>query len=181
MIKLVKLTEFNHLMSALLSAIKNMEQEGINQWDQVYPSKETMIADINSNTLHGFYDLNTLCGFVALNNDQPQEYHTINWQCVDDNPLVVHRLCVDPKYQGQGIAKKLIKFTEEYAAENNYQSIRLDAFCDNPVSCAMYRKLGYVERGIVIFRKGRFYCFEKVVSNKNIDSSEEYVCHRRKG
>jgi ribosomal protein S18 acetylase RimI-like enzyme len=180
--KIVDAGQLDNVMRIVGSAINKMRENGVEQWDEVYPDLETFRQDVNSKTLYGYYNAeNKLCGFLALNSDQPEEYFSIDWKHSDERPLAVHRLCVDPKYQGHGIAKKLIKFTEEYAAENNYQSIRLDAFCDNSVSCAMYRKLGYVERGIVNFRKGRFYCFEKVICNKNIGSSEEIVGRLREG
>jgi len=78
--------------------------------------------------------------------------------------LAVHRLCVNPVFQGQGVGKKLMRFAVHYARENKYSSIRLDAFTNNPVSVGLYDSLGYQRRGNVSFVPGKIsYCYEKVL------------------
>jgi len=75
--------------------------------------------------------------------------------------LVIHRLCIDPKFKGQRLATKFVKFAEDFGRANNYKSIRLDAFVENQHALNLYQKNGYQVRGTVAFRKGDFYCFEK--------------------
>jgi ribosomal protein S18 acetylase RimI-like enzyme len=76
--------------------------------------------------------------------------------------LAVHRLCVNPAFQGQGIGRKLMLFAEDYARKNKYTSIRLDAFAKNPISVGLYESLAFQRRGFVSFLPGSIsYCFEK--------------------
>ncbi|MDA3901785.1 MAG: GNAT family N-acetyltransferase [Spirochaetes bacterium] len=96
-----------------------------------------------------------------LNNVQSEEYSQINWTYHDNNPLILHRLCVSPEYQNRGIAKEMILFAENYAEQNGFKTIRFDAFVKNPISVAIYNKMGYECCGVVEFRKGEFFCFEK--------------------
>jgi ribosomal protein S18 acetylase RimI-like enzyme len=56
-------------------------------------------------------------------------------------------------------------FAENYAIENNYTSIRLDAFSNNPRALRFYENRDYQRRGEVFFpgRELPFYCFEKIL------------------
>ena len=98
-----------------------------------------------------------------LNDEQSQEYNSLSWSDNTGKPLAVHRLCVSTAFQGKGVAKKLMWFAEDYARENKYSSIRLDAFINNKISVGLYDSLGYQRTGILQFRKGEFYCYEKVL------------------
>jgi RimJ/RimL family protein N-acetyltransferase len=123
--------------------------------------RETLERDIAEGSLYGIFTDGTLGAVVALNHYQDKEYAEIDWSIDDPKPLVVHRLCVDPVFQGRGLAKAAIAFAERMAAERGCASIRLDAFTLNPISLSLYRSLGFEGRGTVRFRKGLFICFEK--------------------
>ncbi len=80
--------------------------------------------------------------------------------------LVVHRLCVDPAFQGQGIAEQIMIYGEKIARERGYASIRLDAYSSNPRAVRLYERLGYQKVGSVTFprRTLPFYCFEMILA-----------------
>lgn len=151
------------VMNIIQEASEHMEANNIPQWDSIYPDRMTFENDIIENTLFGIFVENVLAGVMVLNCFQDKEYQDIKWKLNDNRPLVVHRLCISPKFQGRGLSKYLMHFAEEYARKNDFISIRLDAFKLNPVSVGLYRKLGYNERGSVNFRKGEFFVFEKEV------------------
>ncbi|HRX16501.1 MAG TPA: GNAT family N-acetyltransferase [Spirochaetota bacterium] len=122
--------------------------------------------------MYGYFVNDRLCAVQVINTVQEDEYLQVGWTYTDNNPLVLHRLCVSPEYQNRGIARKMILFAENYAEENNYRTIRFDAFMENPISVNIYRKMGYNVAGTVRFRKGDFFCFEKrqfnLTRHKNI-------------
>jgi len=154
----------NHLEIAfnIFKAVKkDMIAHGIDQWDDVYPNIEIIEADIKAKQAYGYFENEQLAGYIALNEHFDLEYNDLNWQFPDDRPLIVHRLAVNPKCQGLGIAKALMQFAEKMAKENGYATIRLDAFSGNVKALQFYDKLGYLFVGYVTFRKGLFHCFEK--------------------
>jgi len=161
MIKIVSISMLDRIMEIYSSAIKRMEELNIYQWDDVYPNKELIQNDIASNTMYGYFVNSDLCAIQVINTIQSPEYSQIQWKFKDINPLVLHRLCVDPEFQNQGISKEMIFFAEKYAVENNFKTIRFDAFINNNISVNIYKKMGFIDSGIVNFRKGGFYCFEK--------------------
>ncbi|CAH2213235.1 GNAT family N-acetyltransferase [Tepidibacter aestuarii] len=161
LIRKALIEDLNNIMNIIANAINDMESKGIYQWDNTYPNEKIFSNDIFKNNLYLYVDKNIIHGIIVLNEHQEDEYESLKWKYISGNHLIVHRLCVDPKYQGKGVAKDLMKFAEKYAKENNYESIRLDAFSQNERACKLYENFGYNKVGIVTFRKGDFYCFEK--------------------
>ncbi len=139
-----------------------MDQQGIPQWDEIYPSKTILNADIENKQMYVIEVEGRVAGFSVINEDQSPEYADVAWN-YDGRVLVVHRLTIHPDYQRRKLASYLMDFAEEMAATQNYDCIRLDAFTLNPAAFAMYEKRGYRRAGIVRFRKGDFYVYEKKI------------------
>ena len=89
------------------------------------------------------------------------QYKNGSWEYPNSNFRIIHRLCVNPLYQNQGIAKETLNYIESELKENSVESIRLDVFFDNPYALSLYRKNGYKEVGVANWRKGNFYLMEK--------------------
>ena len=139
-----------------------MRAVGIDQWDEVYPSQATLLADVQARTMYlGFAAAGTLVGALVLNEYQDPEYSDVPWAITGMRVAVVHRLMVHPQYEGRGIARELMGFAEGRERANGYGAIRLDAFSANPRALRLYHGLGYRDAGGVTFRKGLFLCFEK--------------------
>lgn len=149
------------IMEIIHNAIIDMEAKGIYQWDSIYPNDEVINNDLSNETLYVYEDGGIIKGIIVLNEYQDKEYEDMKWEFNSGKHLIIHRLCIDPKYQGQGIARLLVDYAERRGKALGYESIRLDAFVNNERACNLYKKLGYKAVGIVEFRKGKFYCFEK--------------------
>lgn len=163
MIELIKINELNAVIEIFKDVTKDMIKKGINQWDSIYPDYEALTKDINDNHAYGYYNNNNLIAYISINEHFAKNYETINWQYFDSRPLIIHRLAVKSKFQGHGIAKKMMCFAEHKAQLEGYSTIRLDAFSKNPYALKLYKSLSYKYVGDVRFRKGIFYCFEKKI------------------
>jgi GNAT superfamily N-acetyltransferase len=156
--------DLNPLCNLLQDCIENMRAHGIDQWDDVYPSRGTLATDIQSGTAYVAALFNAdLAGFLVLNDYQDPEYADVAWSINGVPIAVVHRLMVHPAHQQQGLARFLMRFAEERAMILGYGAIRLDAFSANPRALRLYQGLGYRDAGGVTFRKGAFRCFEKTL------------------
>lgn len=155
-----KTEDINDIMNLIKAAVVNMQLNELDQWDDIYPNKEVIEADIREENLYVYED-NRIKGIIVLNEDQDEEYKAIKWEYTLGVQLVIHRLCVHPEYSGKGIARKLMDYAEKYCVENRHNAIRLDAFIKNDRACRMYEQAGYKKVGVVTFRKGDFYCYEK--------------------
>lgn len=159
----LKLQDADEVMCLIKEVIIEMESQNIYQWDEIYPDYKTVLADLQSETMFGVVKNSEVAGIVVLNEEQSPEYSNIQWESDNNSVLVMHRLCVRPRFQKQGIAKQLLNFSEQLAMNSNYTSIRLDAFCRNHFALNLYINCGYNKMGMVTFRKGDFYCYEKII------------------
>ena len=151
------------LIDALLQACKvHMESNGIFQWTTAYPNPTITLEDIAKKQIYVLAG-DKLAGMIVFNEEQEEEYAEVDWAFNNLPILVIHRLAVSPEFQGQGCARQLMDFVEDYALKNAYRSIRLDSFTKNPRALDLYKRRGYLVRGTVEFpgKTAPFHCFEK--------------------
>jgi len=126
-------------------SIDAFEKLGIFQWNDEYPS----LADLDKSLIAGFTWIlrhnGNIIAAVTLDSEQEEQYNDIKWAYASDKVMVIHRLVIHPEYQGKGLAKKMVSFSEEFALKNEYEVIRLDAFIGNPYSQNLYKHMGYHE------------------------------------
>lgn len=144
-------------------AIIEMDRNNIPQWDHLYPNREDLKEDIENETLYVGKIENDIVVVFVLNLDADEQYSTGEWKYPDASYLVLHRFCVNPKYQNCGIGGRALSYVEEVVRTQGIETIRLDAFTRNPYAIRMYEKAGYEKVGTVDFRKGKFYLMEKLV------------------
>jgi ribosomal protein S18 acetylase RimI-like enzyme len=161
-IRTALLSELSTVLSIVKKATRDMENRNIHQWDDLYPDSATLLRDIERGEMQLLIAEGTVLGFITLNTEESPEYSSVQWQ-YDGPALIVHRLTIDPVWQGKGFAKELMKHAEHHAREAECQSVRLDAYAENVGAIALYLKLEYQKAGRVTFRKGLFNCYEKAV------------------
>jgi GNAT superfamily N-acetyltransferase len=159
--------DFGHIPSVdrIISAcMQTMRMNGIYQWDEIYPNRKIISNDIKSRSMYVVEYNNVCIAAVTLDRKQEPAYMNIAWSG-GEPALVVHRLCVALDYQGKGIGGRLMDFAEDYARENAYASIRLDAYIGNPKAVRLYERRGYRKAGQVYFsrRDVPFACYEKIL------------------
>lgn len=136
------------------------------QWNDNYPSKEIFNDDIKKNNLYLIENNKKIIGCVMKSIMENEAYKNVNWKTENKKNLYVHRLAVDPKYQGRGFGIILMDFVEENAMKKNYLSIRLDTFSKNKRNVKFYKKRGYIKIEDIYFPNQSvypFYCFEKIL------------------
>jgi ribosomal protein S18 acetylase RimI-like enzyme len=165
-IRLAHRKELEVLNSIVKDATKSMDEQGIPQWDEIYPNREILSKDIERQEMHVIEAGGRVAGLIVMNEDQSPEYAAVEWM-YPGRPLVVHRLTIHPGYQRIGLATRLMDFAEETAAIKRHACIRLDAFTRNPAAFTLYENRGYRKAGVVHFRKGEFFCYEKAIGAGN--------------
>ena len=140
-----------------------MEEQEIHQWDEIYPDLQIISEDISKNQMYiGKKDGKPAVCFV-LSEEFDEEYKNGKWLLPDAKFCVIHRLCVSPDFQNQGLAAETLKYIENLCKDQGYESIRLDCFTENPYSRKLYDKAGYSVVGYADWRKGRFELREKIL------------------
>ena len=148
-------------------AIKEMESHGIYQWDDIYPAREDFEEDIEKHTLYLACLNEDLVAIYVISDECDEQYKNGQWKYDEKTAYILHRFCVSPLFQNQGIGKTVLLHVEEQIKEMGYQSVRLDTFTENPFAQRLYRHNGYEPRGHANWRKGMFDLMEKKLENRN--------------
>jgi len=161
LIRKAEYEDLNIILEIFKNAIKIMNDNNINQWDDLYPTTTDLEQDVLNGQMYVGIKDGEIASALVINNECEEEYKYGNWRYDNDKFAVVHRLCVNPSYQNKKIGKDTMIKIEEILKTEGIQSIRLDTYSLNPYALKMYQTLGYQKVGDVKWRKGLFYLLEK--------------------
>lgn len=159
--KLAELSDLDSVVELVQRSINHMLTLGINQWDELYPTRDDFKYDIENRQLYVGTDCNRIAVIFVINSEYDPEYADGKWTYNGKFFRVIHRLCVDPDFQHKGIAASTLLYIEQLLSAQGIKAIRLDAFTENPYAIKLYSHNGYHNTGYVTFRKGKFALMEK--------------------
>lgn len=163
MIRSAKISEIADILTMTKACAARMIANGIYQWNEDYPSREAFEKDIERDELFVLESDGKIIGTVVVSTLMDEEYHPVQWLTPNTNNCYVHRLGVDPEYQGQGYARKLMDFAEDFARQAGFMSVRLDTFSQNKRNQHFYEKRGYQKLEDIYYPKQSdhpFHCYE---------------------
>jgi ribosomal protein S18 acetylase RimI-like enzyme len=155
--------DLDQVFDLFQKAIRVMDDLGIPQWDEYYPTKEILGIDIAEGQLFACEIEGRIASVFVLNEKSDPEYDLADWKYTDGAYAIIHRLCVHPDFQRNGVGSETLRVIETLAREKGYSSLRLDVFSQNPYSNRMYAKSGYTKTGEAAWRKGLFWLMEKSI------------------
>lgn len=153
--------DLDSVFQVFTDAIAEMNRNNIPQWDERYPDRELLEEDISKNQLYIGIINDDIASAYVVNSECDEEYSAGDWQYPNASFCVIHRLCVNPKFQNKGVGTITMKHVEAEKKAEGVETIRLDAFTLNPYALKLYDKLGYLKVGTVDWRTGRFWLMEK--------------------
>ena len=155
------LEDLNEIELLVKNAITHMCSQKIEQWDEIYPARCDYEQDIKRNQLFLGLLGKEIAVVYTLNKEYEEEYKNGKWKKPELSFCIIHRLCVNPKFQNKGIGRQTMEHIEAEAVLNGQQAIRLDVYSQNPYAIKLYQSCGFEKVGIVEWRKGVFYLMEK--------------------
>lgn len=159
--RLANENDIDMICSLVENAIKGMENQNIYQWDSLYPTKEDFLEDIQKQQLFAGTVNGDIAVIYALNKDSEEQYQNGDWRYPNSEYRIIHRLCVNPKYQNRGVGRDTLQHIEKELRKIGVETVRLDVFSKNPFALSLYQNNGYEKVGSADWRKGRFYLMEK--------------------
>ncbi len=161
--RLATMDDLPAVLALLRAAIREMERNGIHQWDErYYPNEEILREDIERSEMRVGLTNDRIAAIFVLNHDGgEEEYNDAPWQQPDLPFLCIHRLCVHPDFQQKGVAKSALAEMERIAAAQGAKALRLDVFSRNPYACRLYETFGFTFVRAADWRMGRFHLMEK--------------------
>lgn len=166
MIRHAKISEIADILTITKACAEHMIHNGIQQWNENYPTQEAFENDIRKKELYVKENDGDIIGTIVISTFMDAEYKPIEWLTRNENNIYIHRLAVHPEKQGKGIARELMDFAEQYARKNGFVSIRLDTFSQNKRNQKFYEARGYRRLSDIYFPKQSehpFHCYELVL------------------
>lgn len=173
MIRKSKPKDLNEIKKLTEACAKKLQQQNVFQWNENYPSREKLQNDIEKEELFVYENENRIIAIIVLTPKMDEVYRDIEWLTATGNNLYVHRLATHPDFWGNGYAREMMDFAEEFAKSHNFTSIRLDTFSKNKRNQKFYENRGYQRLGDVFFphkNEYPFHCYEKIIAKPEVQN-----------
>ena len=159
--RLAREDDLDAICALVEATVQAMEQQKIFQWDASYPAREDFLRDIRKRHLYVGVSDDGVALVYALNQESDEQYANGAWKYPASEYRVLHRFCVHPRFQLQGLGKAALLHIESELRSAGVETVRLDVFSQNPSALTLYRHQGYAPVGFADWRKGRFFLMEK--------------------
>ena len=153
----------------IIGQAKNyLREHGINQWQNEYPNKDTIVDDVQKG--HGYVLLkdDIITGTVAVTFDGEKTYNRIDegeWVS-DKEYATIHRIAVDEQCKGSGLASVIIGYVVKMCHSRDVRSIRVDTHRKNRSMQRMLLKNGFQYCGIIYLEDhSERIAFEKILAD----------------
>lgn len=144
------LNDLDEIMSITEDTRKFFKEQGIPQWQNEYPSRDTFVNDIKLERLYVGKEENEVVTFFAL------VYPDHNYDYIEDGKweddseyIAIHRMAVKANCKGRGIAGKVFDYVKE-----EYDHIRIDTHKINNAMNRAITKNDFGYRGIIYVEDG---------------------------
>ncbi len=155
LVRLGKFEDVSAVMSLVRRVVPLMRASGNLQWDHEYPNHAVFDQDVELGQLWLAEADGCIAGIAAITTTQEPEYAQASVD-IAEPAIVVHRLAVDPAFQGAGIARALMARAEAVAKQRGIAVLRVDTNMENQATQKLFPKLGYRLAGEIAlaFRPG---------------------------
>lgn len=129
-----KFEDINDVLKIIDDAKNYFKDNNIDQWQKGYPNKEIIEQDIINKEGYVLIDNDTnIIGTLSLSfRGEPTYKEIYNGKWLTNNDFgVLHRVAVDIKYKGKGLANIMISEAEKIAKSKGFKSLRVDTHENN--------------------------------------------------
>lgn len=153
-----KAEDLTAIMGLVADAQKWFAGQGIDQWQDGYPTHELILSDISYSNNY-IVELNGVISatFVASFDGEPTYSEVEGRGWLNENRYaVIHRIAVADRCRRKGVAKEILHYAEELCAERGVKDIRIDTHRDNVAMRSLLKKMGYTHCGRITLSSGAF-------------------------
>ncbi len=162
--RLAEKKDVDKIVEIIAGAVKRLAQAGINQWQNGYPNREVVIADIEKGFGRVVCKGDEILIYGALVYSGEKAYDDLKggeWLMDTQDYATIHRVCVVNNGVGKGYGKIFMTFAEE-EVKKTFRSIRIDTHPDNKIMQSMVKSLNYSYCGTVMYESLRL-AYEKLL------------------
>src|SRR5690554_2707162 len=172
MIRETTFDDIEQVIALYNQAIEYFKENNINQWQNNYPNRQSLINDINNKVSFVLEQDNRITGSMACISKGDVDYNTIYegaW-LNDESYLTIHRIVVDNSVKNKGVAQQMMQEAYKYARNLNIYNIRIDTHQDNQAMLRFLKKEQFVFCGIVYINGiSKRLAFQKKINNSQFN------------
>lgn len=154
------------IMSIINQAQYYLKSQNIDQWQNNYPDAETIHSDIKDEVSYVLVARDNIISTVVVSFEAEKTYEAIyngRWLS-DDKYAVLHRMAVEERYKGLGLAGEIINNIEEICLEKGVFSIRIDTHEENLSMQKFLKKNKFQYCGLIYLEdNSKRLAFEKII------------------
>lgn len=168
-IRRTEMSDLEALMPIFDEARATIASLGIDQWQNGYPNRAVITADVDGSQSYCILVDGEICGTFALIRDGEPTYNEIfdgEWLTGDgrEHYFAIHRVAISVKCRGKGISTAIISYCAEEAKKANKISLRIDTHRGNVVMRKMLEKHGFSHCGTIYLESGdERVAYEKMI------------------
>lgn len=148
-----EIADMDALLDILEQAKAYLRESGVDQWQEGYPNREALAADIEAGRgwLFECVDNGEIAGYECVAMTPEVCYREIDgaWLTEGENYAVIHRAMAAARYRGTRLAAEMFSFAAELAAGMGRLSVRVDTHRDNKAMNRLCEKQGFTCCGVV--------------------------------
>ncbi len=139
------------ILAILEEAKAYLRESGVDQWQEGYPNREAVMADIAAGRGWVFEHEGRVAGYECVSMQPEECYRGIDgrWLSEGENYAVIHRAMAAAEFRHTSLSREMFSLAEDLAAAMGKQSVRVDTHRDNRAMNRLCEKLGYQFCGVV--------------------------------
>lgn len=161
--------DLNSIMQIINYAQEYFKGKGIDQWQNGYPNVAVIERDIDAGESYVVCNaMGEVLATAMLSFAGEPTYKIIKGEWITEENAkyaVVHRIAVDPKYKGKGIATFILQKAIEISPQYNAKSIRIDTHKENKAMLSVVKRMNFKYCGIIYLEDGQErLAYEKTIA-----------------
>lgn len=163
-LRIATFSEAPVIWEILQQAIQQRKRDGSEQWQNGYPSEQTVYDDITNGYGYVLIDNHAVIAYAAIIFGVEPAYNDIEGKWLtNDDYVAIHRVAVSDAVKGRGMATHLFRMIEELCRQEKMYSIKVDTNFDNSPMLKILDKLSYTYCGEILFGGAPRKAYEKVI------------------
>lgn len=159
--------ELPEIMELINQAKEFLKQQGVDQWQDGYPETEDLARDLQDGIGYVCREGDRILAYAALDFRGEPAYETLQGQWLNQDPyVVIHRMAVDNRAKGKGLAQQLFQETEAMALARGVKNVRVDTDEANAIMRHIIEKAGYTFCGHITFANSDKIAFQKSLAGE---------------
>lgn len=141
--QLARMSDLESIKTMYKEIIENMNRQGINIWDDIYPC-EFFAEDINNDRLYVLKTKDEILSAFALGKNNLGE-NAVEWKEPHAKAIYLDRLGVNVKYSKTGIGRLMLEKAKEIARSNDAKYLRLFVVDTNEPAIRLYENNNFIK------------------------------------